>query len=58
MNNVEQYLKVKENKLIAKAPAPFQNNYSPEIDMIEELGDNYAAYYHSLIGVLRWIVEL
>ena len=26
--------------------------------MTEELGEDDAAYYHSLIGVLRWIVEL
>ena len=58
MNNIEQSLKVKGNKLLAKAPDPFQNNYRPEIDMTEELGEDDAAYYHSLIEVLRWIVEL
>ena len=26
--------------------------------MNEEVGDDDAAYYHYLIGVLRWIVEL
>ena len=58
VNNVEQYLKVKGKKLLAKAPAPFQKNYCPEIDMTEELGEYDEAYYHSFIGVLRWIVEL
>ena len=58
MNNVEQYLKVKGKKLLAKAPAPFNNNYCSEIDINEELGGDDAAYYHSLIGVLRWIVAL
>ena len=38
VNNVEQYLKVKRKNIIAKAPAPFQNNYCPEIDMTEYLG--------------------
>ena len=38
VNNVEQYLEVKGKKLLAKAPAPFQNNYRPEIDMTEYLG--------------------
>ena len=57
-NNVEHYLKVKEKKLLAKAPAPLQKNYRPEIDMIEELGEDDAAYYHSLIRVLKLIVEL
>ena len=32
--------------------------YRPEIDITRELGSEDAAYYHSLLGVLRWIVEL
>ena len=32
--------------------------YRPEIDITPELGEGDAAYFHSLIGVLRWIVEL
>ena len=58
VNNVEQYLKSKGKKLMAKAPAPMTNGYRPEIDISEELPDDEASYYHSLIGVLRWIVEL
>ena len=58
VKNVEQYLKVQGKNILAKAPAPFQKNYRPEIDMTEELGEDDAAYYHSLIEVLRWIVEL
>ena len=38
--------------------APISNNYRPEIDESEELDDVDAAYYQSLIRVLRWIVEL
>ena len=41
MNNVEQYLKAKGKKLLAKAPAPFQKNYCPEIDMADNLGEDY-----------------
>ena len=33
-------------------------NYSPELDSSEELGSEDASYYQSLIGVLRWIVEM
>ena len=58
VNNVEQYLKSKGKKLLAKAPAPMTNGYRPEIDILEELPDDEASYYHSLIGVLRWILEL
>ena len=32
--------------------------YRPEIDITPELGEEDAAYFHSLIGVLRCIVEL
>ena len=53
VKNVEQYLKVKGKKPIAKTPDPFQNNYRPEIDMTEDMGEDDAEYYHSLIVVLR-----
>ena len=33
------------------------SGYCPEIDITPELGEADAAYFHSLIGVLRWIVE-
>ena len=33
------------------------SGYRPEIDITHELGEEDAAYLHSLIGVLRWIVE-
>ena len=56
VNNVEQYLKVKGKKLAAKEPDPFTYGYRPDIDMTEDLGEDDAAYYHSLIGVLWCIV--
>ena len=34
------------------------SGYRPELDITSELGEEDAAYYHYLIGVLRWIVEL
>jgi hypothetical protein len=42
---------------VAKAPTPLSNGYHPEIDLSAELQAQDLAYYHSLIGVLRWIVE-
>ena len=33
-------------------------NYNPEIDASEELDQNGVGYYQSLIGILRWIVEM
>ena len=55
---MEEYLAKQGKKLQAKAPAPLANGYRPEIDVSEELGEDEASYYHSLIGVLRWMVEL
>ena len=45
-------------RLPAKAETPIPSSYRPELDISQELGLQDAAYYMSLIGVLRWIVEL
>ena len=48
----------KGEKLKAKAPTPLSNGYRTEIDLPPELGSMDATYFHSLIGILRWMVEL
>ena len=58
VNNVETYLKKKGESLPAKAKTPLSNGYRPEIDTSDELGPQEASYYQSLIGILRWMVEL
>ena len=58
VDNVKEYLSNKGKKLAAKALTPLKSNYWPEIDITEELGEDEYSYYQSLIGVLRWIVEL
>jgi len=58
VRNVEEYLQKKGEKLVVKAPTPLSNGYRPEIDLSPELEELDTAYYHSLIGVLRWIVEI
>ena len=45
-------------KLPAKAETPMRSTYRPELDVTPELGPEEASFYQSLIGVLRWIVEL
>jgi hypothetical protein len=40
------------------AETPMVTAYRPELDVCPELGQVDAAYYMSLIGVLRWMVEL
>jgi hypothetical protein len=40
------------------APNPLSSGYRPELDVTPELGEADASYYHTLVGILRWIVEL
>ncbi len=44
--------------LKSKAPGVMPYNYTPELDGSAELDDERATYYQSLIGILRWAVEL
>ena len=45
-------------KMPNKADTPLTTTYRPELDVSRELTVDDAAYYQSLIGILRWIVEL
>ena len=57
--NVETYLKdLDGSKLSTKINAPLSNDYRPDFDDYSELESADAAYYHFLIGILRWMVEL
>jgi hypothetical protein len=58
VKNVEEHLAKTGEKLPYKAPTLLSSNYRPEIDVSPELGEIKASHFHSLIGVLRWIVEL
>ena len=66
-HNVRKYLKDKykddkvndrEYFMPNKYGAALSNHYHPEIDVTPELKPEDAAYYQSLIGILRWMVEL
>ena len=58
VKNVEDHLAKTGDKLPTRNPSPWTSNYRPECDTTPELSPTKAAYYQSLIGVLRWIVEL
>ena len=45
-------------KMPYTADTPLTSTYRPELDVSRELNVADAAYYQSLIGILRWIVEL
>ena len=44
--------------MVEKDVTPMTNGYRPEICITSELRLEDVAYFHSLIGVFRWIVEL
>ena len=58
VKNVEQYLSKKGLQLKQRASSPLMRDYRPELDISPELSPEDASYYHSLIGILRWAVEL
>ena len=61
VKNVEAYLDSQENKrwkMPSKADTLLTTTYRPELDVSRELNEVDAAYYQSLIGILRWMVEL
>ena len=40
------------------SPNPFVGGYRPETDMTDPLDPDRASYYHTIIGVMRWMVEI
>ena len=58
VRNVEEELARRNSKLPTRSNSPMQTSYRPETDTSPELCPKDAAYFQSLIGILRWIVEL
>ena len=58
IEEVERELAKAGQKLYPKAKTPITLGYQPEFDQTPELDGARSNYYWSLIGVLRWIVEL
>ena len=58
VENLESWMKDKEYRLPRKAPTPMMTSYRPEVDVSPELDAELANYYQSLIGVLRWTIEI
>jgi len=58
IKNVEDHLRRNGEKLPTRVKSPWSTNYRPEIEITPELGPIKASYYQSLVGILRWIVEL
>ena len=45
-------------KMPKKAKIPFKMGYVPEMNTSPELGPDAASYYLTIIGFLRWMIEL
>ena len=59
VKNVERYLdKEYGSKLPKRVSGPLPTDYRPEVDVTPVLEGEELSYYHSQIGILRWIVEL
>ena len=60
VNNIEEYLNKQGKKPLPTKghQNPLTCKYRPYIDIYQELEPQYDSYYQSLIGILRWIVEL
>lgn len=59
VKNVEVYMKLQGFVFTKKKiHIPLPTSYHPELDSTPELNEDEAAYYQSMTGILRWIVEL
>ena len=58
IEEVERELSYVGKQLKKKVTSPFASNYRPELDATPELDEKRASYYASLMGVLRWCIEL
>ena len=58
VKNLESYIAKKGLNLRPRATTPITSGYRPELDVSTELDPDDASHFQSLIGILRWIVEL
>lgn len=58
VEEVERELSRVGKTLKKKVVSPMASNYRPELDSSPELDERRASYYASLMGVLRWCIEL
>ena len=58
VSNLEEWMEKNGYKLPRKASTPMSTSYRPELDVSPVLHATLANYYQSLIGVLRWAIEI
>ena len=58
VRNVETHLIRKGLSLRKITNSLLTGNYCPKLEISPELGSDDASYYASLLGILRWMVEM
>ena len=58
VKNLEEQLQRHNRQLARKVVSPMLESYRPELDASPDIDSREASYYQSLIGILRWMVEL
>jgi len=58
VRNVEDYRRKNGLCPLGRASRPWPRDYRPESDVCPDFFPTDASYYQSLIGTLRWVVEL
>ena len=58
IRQVKEWLAKRNQTLKSKAPSVLPSGYRPELNATELCNDDDASYYSSVIGILRWAVEL
>ena len=58
LKNLEEWLRGRDMKLPSRAETPLPTSYRPEMDVSPLLDAEDANYYQSLVGILRWTVEI
>ena len=58
IKNLEERLNRKGLKLPGRAVTPMSSDYTPELDVTEELDQGGITMYQELIGELRWAIEI
>ena len=58
VEEVERELELAGQSLKKKVVTPLASGYRPELDGSPELDERRSSYYASLMGVLRWCIEL
>ena len=58
VRQVKELLVKRNQTLKSKAPSVLTSGYRLELDATELCNNDHASYYSSVIGILRWAMEL